>query len=429
MSDAQAVTDALRYPFAPDALVTNLALTLSQIIVSFVPVIGLLLSLVVWATTYRYALEILTASGQGRREPPQGSMLTDVRSQRGHLWIQVLAVVGLVVVAHTLGPVAAACLLIGIALALPGALLAYAAAQNLLAAFNPGAWIAVFRIVGPAYLLLSVSIGLTLLLQLAGYRIFGQLRPAILGDALYYLCVHAALFASFRLIGTRLYAHASALGVEDPIIERPQLARDRERSAVLRETREAEALEDPTTKAAALALILRRGGASDELHAEYRRCLRAADNRDALEQHARVRVCELLALAQPKSAVPLGTEALADSPLFYLPDADSTTSFCNAAEASGQLRLATALASNYRQQFPKRFDGLPLVARASALLSDKLGDADAAERLLTDALLLSANGSESEEFERLLKRLRAGILLADVSPRLSSPHPRQPVRR
>ncbi len=414
-SDAHAVGDALRYPWASDALITNVALTLSQIVVGYLPLIGIFLQLVVWASAYRYALEVMTASGQGRRDPPQGALLTDASSARSHLWLHALVVIGLVAAANLLGPVSAMLLLVGAALVLPGALLALAAAQNLLAAFNPAAWIAVLRIVGPAYFLLSLGIGLTLLLQLSGERLFGALRPEVLGDLLYFFAVHAALFASFRLIGTRLHQHAVALGLEQASVARPVLTRDRELQAVAREASAAAGIEDPAAKAAALDPLIRRGGASEELHREYRRCLRASRNAQGLRQHAEVRVCELLVLRQPKPALALAAEAYADDPTFALPDAPSTAALLDAADASAQLRAASAIARNYRNRFPKRYDGLALALRTATLLADRLGEAASAEALLQASVQLAGNGPEAAEFERLLRRLRSGLPLSDTA--------------
>ena len=420
-SDGESVADALAYPFASDALITNLVLTLSQIVVSYVPGIGLFLQLLVWMSAYRYALEVMTASGQGRQDPPQGSMLTDTGTQRSHLWIHALVILALVFAANVLGNWPAVLMLVGISLALPGALLALAAAQNLLAAFNPAAWLAVLRIVGPGYLLLSLAIGMTLALQLAGSLVFAELQPAVLGNLLYYFSVHAALFAAFRLIGTRLHAHADALGLEQASVTRPVLAREREQQQVTKEALVAAAIEDPAGRAAALDPILRRGGASAELHAEYRRCLRASGNLAGLRKHAEVRICELLVLKHPKLALALAVEAFADHPELVLPDADSTRSLLDAAQAAGQLRLAARAVSNYRDAFPRRLDGIPLAIRAAVLLADKLSDRNAAEALLVAAAENAGDGTHADEIKRLLLRLHAGIELTSASTDVKRP--------
>ncbi len=415
LSDAESVLDALRYPLLPDALITNAVLVLSQLVVSFVPLFAGLLSLVVWAAAYRYALEVLTASGQGRREPPQGSLLTDYRSQRSHLWLQAVIVFGLVYLAYTRGPVFAAAVLLIVAFVLPAALLAMSAAQNMLAALNPAAWWAVLRIVGPGYLLLAAAVALTLGLQLFGVRLFDALPSPRLGMLLYFTLVHAALIASFRLIGTRLHAHAAELGVLEPgEPRRPELVRDREQRIVATEVRAAEAIDDPVGKAAALAPAIRRGGASDALQLEYRRCLRAAGQIDALRQHAVVRVCELLALGRAQPALVLTAEALADDPAFALPDADSTRALLDAAEAGGQLQQAVTIVGNYRQHFPKRYDALPLCLRAATLCADRLGDRERAGVLLAAVIERDPDGADGIEAQRLQRRLQAGLALGGL---------------
>jgi len=408
-NDGEAVVDALRYPLHRDALIANVVLTLSQLAVGFVPLVGLFLQVVIWMSTYRYALEIMTASGQGRSDPPQGSLLTEVRSQHSHFWLQAVIVISLVAATLMLPPNSALLILLGVALILPGALLAMASAQNMLAAINPMAWLAVLRIVGPGYVLMAAALAVTLLVQIKGPALISAWLPAILASALYFLCVQAALFGAFRLLGTRLYAHANALGFEDPVARLPELARDREQAALAQEARVASHIEDPKAKAAALAPIVRRGGASDTLQQEYRRCLRAAGDRAALRQHAQTWTSELLVLQQPKHALALATEALADDPDFSLPDASAVATLLRFAEGAGQPRIAVELARNYQKHYPKRYDGLPLALAAARLLADRLGDADGAAALLEAGAALAAGGPEAAEFERLRKRLRAGI--------------------
>lgn len=412
-TDAEILLDALRYPWIGDALLTNGVLAVAHVLALYVPVIGPLLQLVVLVAAYRYALEIMTASGQGRAAPPQGWMLTDAGLQRSHLWLQALVLIGVLLASRWLSLPQTLLLVAVVAMLLPGALLALAAAQNLLAAINPMAWLAVARIVGPGYLLLGGFAFFTLMLQLAGGRLFFAIRPVVLGELLFFLVFHAALFALFRLIGIRLHLHGRELGLEQASVARPQLVRERERQTLDFDAREALALEDPIARATALAPLLKRGGAADELHTEYRRCLRQAGDLAGLQQHAEVRVCELLVLAQPKAALALAVEALADRPDFALPDAESSTALLDAAEAAGQLRQATAIAANYRLRHPRRRDSLALARRAAILLADRLGDAKGAEALLVDAATLAADGPEAPEFERLLRRLRAGIALTE----------------
>lgn len=414
-SDGEALLDALRYPLGGDALITNGVLVVAQLVAMHVPVIGPLLQLVVWVAAYRYALEVMTASGQGRDTPPQGGMLADTGMQRRHLWLQALVVIGILLASRWLSLPQTVLLVAAVALALPGALLALAVAQNLLAALNPGAWLAVARILGPSYLLLGGASLATLLLQLAGHRLFVAISPALLGDMLHLACVHYALFALFRLIGLRLHQHAHELGLEQASVARPVLVREREHQAVAREAREAVALADPKARAAALAPVIRRGGASETLHAEYRQCLRASGNRGGLLQHAEVRVCELLVLGQPRQSLALASEALADDPDFALPDAASTAALLDAGEAAAQLRAASTIARNYRRRYPKRFDGLALALRTATLLADRLGDPEGAEAVLRSGAQLAADGPEAAEFERLLKRLRTGIALGGAA--------------
>ncbi len=406
-----ALADALAYPLQRDALIGILVLSLAQIVCGVVPVIWPLLQLVVWAAAYRYALEILAASGQGRAAPPQGWLLAGDGLQRSHLWLQAICIIGIVIGARWLGAGGTLLLIAAAALALPGALLALAAAQNLLAAFNPGAWWAVARIIGPAYPLLAAATAATLLLQLMGGALFARLPVEWIGQLLWFGCVHYALFALFRLLGLALYRHADELGLEQVSVERPVLVRERETAALDEDVRAAAELADPRARAAALAAVLRRGGADAALHGAYRQCLRQLGDRAGLRQHAEVRCCELVALGKPADALALAAEALGDYPGFALPEADATAALLDIADARGALRQAAALTVNYRKTHPKRRDGLPLARRGALLLADRLADRDGATQLLEAARVQAEGTPEATEFDRLLRRLQAGLPL------------------
>ena len=114
-----ALADALVYPLQRDALISIAVLSLAQIVCGVVPVIWALLQLVVWASAYRYALEILAASGQGRAAPPQGWLLAGDGLQRSHLWLQAACIIGIVVGARFLGTGGTVVLVAAVSLALP----------------------------------------------------------------------------------------------------------------------------------------------------------------------------------------------------------------------------------------------------------------------------------------------------------------------
>ena len=425
MSDGAALVDAAGYPLQSDALATLAALALCYLLVELLPdilvlqILALVLKLVIWASAYRYALEVLTASGQGRATPPQGGMLTDVGIARRHAWMQALVILGLLVAGALLGPDWGLLLLLMAALIMPGALLAMCAAQNMLAAINPLAWIAVLRIVGPRYLLLAAGVSVTLLIQLLGAPWFDAVP---FGGLLFFACVFYTLIASFRLVGTTLHRHAAELGHEQvSAAVRPVLIRERESLGVAREAAEAITIADPAQRALALAPIIRRGGASAALQRDYRLCLRQSGQLDLLREHAGVRVCELVAMSQPQAALALASEAMADHADFSLADAEPTARVSESAAASGQLRLGAALCRNYFERFPKRRDAFPLACRAAVLLADRLGDAAAARQLLLDSRAALGERPESAEIDRMLRRLDAGVTLGSAGAAPAEP--------
>src|SRR4029079_11548645 len=60
----------LQYPLQPAALTTIVAIAVSHL-VQFVPVLGSVLDLIVWASFFQYAFEVLRWSANGRAQAPE----------------------------------------------------------------------------------------------------------------------------------------------------------------------------------------------------------------------------------------------------------------------------------------------------------------------------------------------------------------------
>jgi hypothetical protein len=404
-----ALIDAFAYPLRGGAIATQAAYLGARLLAAFLPfasVVQFLLTL----GFYKYAFECLGASAQGRREPPEVLATQDEGTHRRHLLIQLLWMLALAIATHLLAFERGLLLLLALALALPGALIALTVAQNLVAALDPRSWWIVATRLGPGYLILAgASFGL-FTLQAIGRDWLLQAASGLLAWLAFQALVQYLMLVLFRAFGSALHAHARALEFDPDDTRKPMLERDREQAALAREQAAALDIADPSARAAALAGLLR--DAKDEsLHRAYRSALRASGQREALDRHAATHACELLALGQARAALSLANEALQDDPAFTLPDAAALATLVAAGERMGMARQSTALAANYVQRYPRRFDGLELALGAAIAFADRLGEPERARTLLMQAAELAGDGPEAGNILRLRQRLDAGIPL------------------
>lgn len=411
---AKALADALRYPLGVSALATNATLLLGHLVALFVPVLGTPMHLLVLLGLYKYALEILTSSAEGGTEPPEGWSAVDPGVQVHHYWLQLLVLGLLLVVTQIVPEVWRLGLLTLLALLMPGMVLALAIAQNLATAINPLAWLKIGAQLGAAYLLLASASWPVLWFQAHGGELVTASGMTWLALPVFYLLSQHAVMSLFRLMGLAAQAHAEAFGFQHRDSTRPVLARDKQHAYQSEAVTQALQVTDLAERAAQLRpqLVL---GAEEALHREYRRCLREIKDRPGLHEHAQRRVCELLNLDQPRLAVALANEALADEPGFCPVDALHCDRLASAAERMTLIRQAARLLANYRSAFPKRYDGLPLAMRAARWYADHLNEPDVALRLLRSAQPLTESGQQSADFARAIERLQQGLPITEPS--------------
>lgn len=405
-----ALFDSLRYPLLGGALAALVTLSLVRVAASFVPLVGLLIDLVTWLAVYKYGLEVLAASGLGKREAPEVLAHVDASVHNRHLGVQILLSV-LLVGSLRLFPEAAVVIVIGAAIILPGLVLALAVSQNLVAALIPLNWAVVAGKLGLGYPMLALGWLAALWFQIIGYELFAPL-PDVIALLLFYLASHYLLIALFRWMGLFLHAHGDSLGFATRATAKPILARDREQQAIQREVRAANEVGDPAARADQLRDAVRRGAAQPVQQA-YREALRAAGRREELLEHARVRCSELLVLQQHRDAVMLASEALQDDPGFTLPERAQLNLLLAQLRQAAQWQTAATLARNYRRQYPNRRDSIDAGIDAAVLLADRLGEPAQAQALLRELLPGAEAQGVAESVQRLLARLDSGFRLGE----------------
>lgn len=403
-----ATVDALTYPLGTAALYTNLMLVACHLLASVLPLLSWPAHLLLWLGFYKYALEALAATAEGRTDPPEGWSAVDPGVQWHHYWLQILLLVALLAATRIAPGPWQLWLLSLLALLLPGMVLTLAVAQNLWTALYPPAWLLIGSRLGLLYLGLALAAWPLLWLQARGGPLLDAAGPwRWLGLPAFYFVTQHLTLSLFRLMGLAAHAHAEALGIEPADASRPVLARDRQQAWQDEAAAQALRIEDPAERARQLAPQLRHG-ASESLHQEYRRCLRQLGHLSELVEHARIRACELLNLQQPRAAVQLACEALADDPGFCPGDAAHCEALARAAERLGLIRQGAQLLANYRAAYPKRFDGLPLAWLAAEWQADRLQQPELAMRLLRQMQPMAEPGDESVRLARAIERLQHG---------------------
>jgi len=409
-----ALLDALRYPLTGAALPANAVLAIGHAFAgSLFAVFALPLHLVLWLAFYKYALEVLAATGAGRADPPEVLTHVDDDVHRRHIGLQLLLLLATAIASTLLASPERWFVLLALALATPGMLLSLAASQNVAMALNPANWLLVARQIGVAYGLLSACWFMLFALHVNG-REWLAAAPGPLPALVFHALLQYCWLVAFRWLGLALREHAGALDYRIDAVTRPTLARDREADALQRTLQAARRCEDPARRIELLAEVL--GRSSDEsVHREYRQALRGAGRTGELQAHARSRVAELLASARPGPALSLAVEALDDDPGFTLADGDFTARLLERGCRSGLLRQAAQITTNYCRAYPRRRDMQPLALQAAALLHDRLQQPDVARELLQLAAANALGADEAEAARRALARLDAGQPLAEAA--------------
>ncbi|MBS0193305.1 MAG: hypothetical protein JSR34_03600 [Proteobacteria bacterium] len=372
----------MAYPAHAGALVTIVLLGLAQVL-WLLPVVGWILALLATIALYRYAFECLQSSADGFMKPPEVSL--GARSLGGkYIWLIVILAVLLVVATIVLGRGGGLVLMLVFGVCLPAATMTLAMTESLGEALNPLKWMTIIAAIGWPYLAM-VGVSMAILLS-KGYAQGFVVHFMPLPVALLSLGIisNYATIALFHLMGYVLYQYHEQLGLapEAPQrLARPAEAVDpdqellNEASALVRDGKLAEAIE-------LLRGPIRRGG-TPAVHAQYRKLLRAADDKAGLLAHGRERIGVLVDQDDERGAVDLLRECQALDAGFAPETALQVSKLAHMAGRQNQPQAALQLLEGFAERYP----GSQYIATngllAADLLHEKLGrDAQARDLLL-----------------------------------------------
>lgn len=345
---SQQLGDALRYPLRPAALPGLVGFTLAHFL-SWLPLIGWLVELIVWAATFLYALECLRHSADGFAQPPEfaepglgGWALVAIL-----IWSSLLALA----VQLNLGSGA---WLVGLLMAvtLPAIAMSLAMDGSIAHALNPLTWLQIMSRFGAVYLLLiGVQWLVALVVSLAQSGVVQMLPSALALPLFYGASIYATLF-NFRLMGLLIHQRHAQFGLQP---KAHQLATQTGQDDDQRLLDDVQAIADEEPRAALDLLVprLRDRAAPDALHRAYRQLLQQQGLHDALLVHGQIWSAALIAQGQARRALGIVQECVTQDTGFVPDDPRTCGELADLAFRLGMHRLALHLCRGYLTHWPR----------------------------------------------------------------------------
>jgi len=406
----QSLRDIALYPLRGDALLALCVFTLVGML-AWLPGAGWVFAFITYFAAYKYAFELLLATGNGHDAPP----ILVVDAPTGAVWrllavLLVLLAVGLYC-RHAGMPGTALLLLAAFAWLQPALLLTLATGDGLWRALNPAtAWQMANRI-GAPYFAVMTGLFLFQALPLVAGKVLVPYLPgfaaALLVDAAFYW----GLFASFHLLGCVLYRYHEALG-HVPARHQEALSTPKARDQALLEHAARIATQgDPQAALALLRETMRERAVGLDVHARYRQLLLETGDATTAETHAGHFLTVLLLEKHERRALGLLHEIMAINPGFTLPDPGQGHMLAVRARDAGQFRLAVSIWQALLRADPRHPQAPQWALHAAQLLQHQLGaPADAA------TVLRSACESCREDAQRAKLEAALALLPTEDAP-------------
>ena len=339
----QRIPSIILYPVRGAALVTLVMLAIAAILRG-IPLIGFVLSILMWLGAYKFAFEVLRRTADGHMDAPEATINVD----DGVVW----RFLGLQLI---LGLVLGVCAIVGgetlffVGLALlvflqPALTMTLAMTESLSEALDPSHAFAIVGRVGWPYL---AVVGLLFVIQASAMTAGAWLAvfmPSSVAGWLATVLGFWGLFSAFHLMGYLLYQSHDVLGLE-PGVAAQAAERSRHMRTVGTDTVVAEAealvLDGRTDEARSLL----RGEINTrtvpaEVHDLYRRLLQKDGDPVAVRDHARQFLHQLMMDKQERRALGLLRECLDADPAFVPMDPAHAERLAEQARYGGQAQLA-----------------------------------------------------------------------------------------
>lgn len=394
------------YPLRGAAGVTLFVLTFGSLL-GYIPMLGFVLTIVVWLAAYKYSFEILRATADGRDDAPEVA----IEISDGTVWrfigLQFTFLALIIAAALIAGPIGGLVALLAITLMQPGCIISLAIDGSFSQAINPSTALAIMSRIGAPYF---AAFGLLFVIQASAGTAadwLSSVMPAVLGHLVAIFFTFWALFATFHLMGYLVWQYHDALGYEPETQRHPKPALHTEsRDNALVE--QAQALVRDGERDAALALLGEEIGQRVvplEAHELYRRLLRAGNDRAAIDAHARLYLHLLMSERKERPALNLFRDALQEQPAFTPLETEHGEQLAERARTLGQAQLARDAWLALLRAHPRHDNAPRWAVDAAMLMAERFGQDDAARRLLTSAQARTTDADLLARIDALLRAL------------------------
>lgn len=393
------------YPFRGAALSSLVALTLASLL-GLVPVIGWVISILVWIGAYKYAFEVLRATADGRMEAPEVVLGVDDGTVVRLIAMQIVFIAAVVAALILGGPIIGLAVLAFIAFVQPGCVMSLAIDGSLRRALNPSTPLELVGRIGWPYL---AVFGLLFVIQASALTASVWLAtwmPPVLADLTVTAVAFWGLFAAFHLMGYLVYQYHEVLGYQPAQSGLP--GRYSPDADLL-----AEAGDHVRAGQLDTALDLLRGetrsrAVSLDVHDLYHRLLRQKGDAAALADHAGEYLNLLMLERQERRALGLLRTSLDADPDFVPAQLEHAGQLVERARLGGQGTLAADLLCAMLRRHPRHDDAPRWGLDAALLLAERNRDDDA-RRLLEQARERCDETALGEKIDAALKALQAPV--------------------
>jgi hypothetical protein len=381
-----------RYPAHTSALITIVMLAFGNLSI-FLP-FGQILSLLVTVALYRYAFECLRATANGYMEPPELMQSTDSSLGWKQIGLMIIFILVAILGVALLGPKLGVVLILFLGICLPGATMTLAMDESLSGALNPAKWIAIVTRIGWPYLAVVALCLVILASQNYAAAMAASVLPLFIAVIVVGVISNYALIMTFHLMGYLIYQYHDAVGFE-PVA--PQMVR-----ALARPDPDQDVLDEvaafinegkPENATELLRGHLRNRGGTPAVHAQYRKLLRLANDREELLRHGQEYLNILMAQDKSRLALEILRDCQTIEPTFGPTDAGQITELARLAAHGAQAELALRLLSGFHKRFPKSRDIPKNYLLVATLLHERMNQDEKALALLK---YLKANYPDDE---------------------------------
>jgi tetratricopeptide (TPR) repeat protein len=393
------------YPFRGSSLIVLLLLTFGSLL-GYLPGIGGILTLIVYASAYKFAFEILRSSADGENEPPENAVSVSddvVWSMMGLLLVHFVVAA----VAFWLGgPIVGLVVSVALTFLQPGCMMSLAMDGSLLHALNPATSLAVVaRVGGPYFAVFGLLFVINASSVAAANWADSHMPPVIgqLGAMAFFLW---GLFAAFHLMGYLIYQYHELLGYE-PQAHARALPTLHDRDHALLEQAESHVREGRVDAAVALLRDeIRTRAVTPASHELYRRLLRQAGDARTANEHAALYLNLLMIEKQDRKALGLLREALDANPDFVPLQIEHGEQLAQRARLGGQAQLALDAWLALLRAQPRHANAARWGLDAAIVMVERGRDAEA-RVVLQQARAQASDAGLIEKIDAALKPLAA----------------------